>query len=217
MLAHTYIHTFFICLTPLYIYKMLFPLNPCSFSGAKFSKRLTEKQLKLSLGVFMLCVAPTPFLRDWLKDRAATAGRSETTPRTGQEKTNILPAGPNLWVDNIARSVMIGLFSGFQAGLFGVGGGAVVVPALCMLTDLSYKESLGTSMAIMFPTALFGSLQHFRQGTMVVHCAVPLAAGCLVGSFIGGGLVLNQKDDAVLKGGFSSLMVALGLRVFMSR
>ena len=37
--------------------------------------------------------------------------------------------------------------SGFQAGLFGVGGGAVVIPALCLFTDLSYKEALGTSFA----------------------------------------------------------------------
>jgi uncharacterized protein len=155
----------------------------------------------------MLCVSPSPFLRDWLK------GRSNWEERVAE-----VTSSSNVWVDNFSRSLLIGLFSGFQAGLFGVGGGAVVVPCLCYFTDLKYKESLGTSMAIMFPTALFASIQHFRQGSMVVHCAVPLAAGCLIGSFLGGGLVVNssERNDAYLKGGFTALMVTLGSRTLLS-
>lgn len=101
--------------------------------GARFSRRLSEKQLKYALGVFMLCVAPSPLLRDFVQQ---------------QQKEERLKADiQNVWIEHFAQSLLIGSFSGFQAGLFGVGGGAVVVPALCLFTDLTYKEALGTSLA----------------------------------------------------------------------
>jgi uncharacterized membrane protein YfcA len=64
-----------------------------------------------------------------------------------------------------------------------------VVPALSLFTDLSYPVALGTSLAAMIPTAVVGSVAHFRQGTMVPRLAIPLG----VGSFLGKNTVFHRK------------------------
>jgi len=115
--------------------------------GARFSKRMTERQLKLALGVFMLCVAPTPLLRDLVR-------RQKQSDIDIAEEKHVLET-KNIWLEHFAQSFLLGSFSGFQAGLFGVGGGAVVVPALCLFTDLSYKEALGTSLASKYTRGCF--------------------------------------------------------------
>lgn len=175
-----------------------------AIAGAKFSTKLSNRHLKITLAIFMLCVAPSPFLRQYLANIDKDVEQMKSITATTID-----------WFDELRRSLLIGAFSGFQAGLYGVGGGAVVVPALCLFTDLTYKESLGTSLAIMLPTAIAGSMQHYRQGTMVRNIAIPLGVGCFLGSFIGGSLVtrsLNASEEKKLKYCFTGVMVALGLK-----
>ena len=166
--------------------------------GAKFSTKISNRQLKISLAVFMLSVAPSPLLREYL---------ANMTTQTKPMSTN--------WMNELWKSLSIGTCSGFLAGLYGVGGGAVVVPALCLFTDLTYKESIGTSLAIMLPTAVAGSLQHYRQGTMVRNVAFPLGMGCFIGSLVGGSLVthgIDKTNEKKLKYCFTVVMAGLGLK-----
>ena len=175
-----------------------------AIAGAKFSTKLSNRQLKITLGLFMLCMAPSPIFREHL-----------AKIEEGVKQKKSIPTAAINWASELWRSLLIGAFSGFQAGLYGVGGGAVVVPALCLFTDLSYKESLGTSLAIMLPTAIAGSIQHYRQGTMVKKIAIPLGIGCYLGSFIGSSFVtqlFNTSEEKNLKYCFTAVMLVLGLR-----
>ena len=175
-----------------------------AMAGAKFSKKLSSRQLKISLGIFMLSVAPSPVLKEYLANA-----------KNGVEQVKPIPKTAIDWINELQLSLLIGAFSGFQAGLFGVGGGAVVVPALCLFTDLTYKESLGTSMAIMLPTAVAGTMQHYRQGTMIRTIAIPLGIGCFLGSFMGGSLVtyfIDANKETKLRCCFTTVMIGLGLR-----
>lgn len=52
----------------------------------------------------------------------------------------------------------------FLAGLFGVGGGAVTVPALTLCLGVSHYQALGTSLAAMVPTAVVGTYTHHTHG-----------------------------------------------------
>jgi uncharacterized protein len=169
--------------------------------GARFSKKLSERQLKIALGSFMLSMSPSPHIREWLRN---LKGEETMKAKTVTEAKD--------WSEDLLNSVLIGVVSGFQAGLFGVGGGAVVVPALCLFTSLDYQQALATSLAIMLPTAVTGSIQHIKQGTMARQIAIPLGLGCLVGSYIGGTVVKQIDDDRVLRVGFSIMMIVLGLR-----
>ena len=88
-----------------------------------------------------------------------------------------------------------GAVSGFLAGLFGVGGGAVVVAALYqafsyagVADEIGMRMSLGTAFAVMVPTSATSFLGHLRRGSADVTVArrwvVPVVAGVVVGSFV---------------------------------
>jgi uncharacterized membrane protein YfcA len=102
--------------------------------GAKAAKLVKDVYLRRAQGIFMMCVGPTILLRDALRHREANERREE----------NVATA---LTHSNVFKLATIGIFSGFTAGFFGVGGGAVVVPALSIVMNQDYKTALGTSMA----------------------------------------------------------------------
>ena len=89
----------------------------------------------------------------------------------------------------MAWPLTIGLFFGTLAGVLGIGGGAITVPALNLFTGLDHQACLGTSLAgtrlsiilYMQPAALAGSIAHYRQGSMLIRSAVPVGTGCLIG------------------------------------
>jgi uncharacterized membrane protein YfcA len=97
----------------------------------------------------------------------------------------------------IAGLLATGAFSGVFAGLLGIGGGAVVVPALAfVLTWLGYDGEIvqhvavGTSLAIIIPTSIMSARAHYRRGavdTGVLKLWVPfIFAGTLIGGLMGG-------------------------------
>ncbi len=60
----------------------------------------------------------------------------------------------------------IGLFAGTLGGLLGVGGGIVMVPAFTRLLGLSVKQAIGTSMGVIFFTAISASWRHWQLGNL---------------------------------------------------
>ena len=109
---------------------------------------------------------------------------------------------------------MIGIGSGFLAGLFGVGGGAIVVPALTLATDMTHYQALGTSLCAMALPAMVGTGTHYMKGNVSMRVAPALATGAFLGGFLGGKLGLKTNEDA-LRWVFSGLMVVLGARTLL--
>eukprot|EP01031_Cornospumella_fuschlensis_P025738 gene25738-31084_t len=175
--------------------------------GAKLAQKLSATALKKALGVFMLLVAPTVPLRDYLKTL-------QSSNKEDNESTFINTKEVEKALSNALGPLTIGAFSGLLAGLFGVGGGAITVPALTLFTDLDYQVSLGTSLAAMLPTAISGCITHARLGTMKGSVAMPLAAGCLVGSYVGGSFG-KHLGDKKLQYGFAGVMAVLGTRTLL--
>lgn len=112
-----------------------------------------------------------------------------------------------------------GAVSGFLAGLFGVGGGAIVVAVLHQAfawagtpDDLCMLMSLGTAFAIMVPTSAASFLGHLRRGGVDVRVArawvLPVAAGVCAGSF-----AASRLDGGPLKLIFVVLVSANALKL----
>ena len=99
----------------------------------------------------------------------------------------------------------IGAVTGFMAGLFGVGGGSITVPALSLTTGMDHYTALGTSMTAFVLPSLVGTLQHYRQGNVVFAAAIPLACGTFLGSFVGGKHLAPNVDEEFLRLSFSDL------------
>jgi uncharacterized protein len=170
--------------------------------GATMTAKLSERALKKSLGTFMICVAPTvPLKQYFIVAHPSTGDTTNKEPRSVTQR--LLPPA------------MIGLGSGFMAGLFGVGGGAIVVPALTLFTDMNHYQALGTSLCAMTLPAMMGTYTHYTKGHVVMRVAPTLAFGSFVGAYLGGKLIGLQTNENVLRWGFSGLMLALGARTLI--
>ncbi len=80
---------------------------------------------------------------------------------------------------------LIGLGAGIASGLFGIGGGTVMVPALAVLLGLDIVTAAATSLFVMVPSATMGAYQHWMQGNLHPELALPLILGIILGAQIG--------------------------------
>jgi uncharacterized membrane protein YfcA len=110
----------------------------------------------------------------------------------------------------------IGLVAGVLAGLLGVGGGVVLVPALVLLLGFDQHVAQGTSLVVIVPAALAGSTVNYRRGRFRLLDAALLVAGGLAGAAIGSSLALGLQD-ASLRRLFAVLLVAFGVQQLLPR
>ena len=94
----------------------------------------------------------------------------------------------------------IGLVAGTLGGLLGVGGGIVMVPAFTRLLDLPVKQAVGTSMGVIFFTAISASWRHWQLGNLQPRVVVLVAALSMVGAWLGASLTsrVNERTLRVL-------------------
>lgn len=109
---------------------------------------------------------------------------------------------------------LIGLVSGITSGLFGVGGGVVMVPAMVYLMKLDTKVAVGTSLAVIVPTAVMGVWKHQNLGNLNWSVALSLMPTALVGGYLGARLT-ELVSSADLKRIFGGFIVLVGLRLLL--
>lgn len=107
---------------------------------------------------------------------------------------------------------LIGLVSGVTSGLFGVGGGIVMVPAMMFFMKMDIKLAVGTSLAVIIPTAVMGSFKHFQLGNVDWRVALMLAPTAIFGSYMGAWWT-KSIESGNLKRAFGGFLVLVGLRL----
>jgi uncharacterized membrane protein YfcA len=86
----------------------------------------------------------------------------------------------------------IGLIAGVLSGMFGIGGGLVIVPALLLLVKLKEFEAIGTSLAALIPpVGLLGAVEYYRNGNINLKYAALLALGLFIGAYFGAKITLG--------------------------
>ena len=110
----------------------------------------------------------------------------------------------------------IGLGAGFAAGLLGVGGGIVMVPALVLVLGFDQHVAQGTSLVVIIPAALAGSVTHYRNGRVSVRDAALLAAGGIGGALVGSISALSV-DDTVLRRLFGAFLLVVAAQMVLGR
>jgi uncharacterized membrane protein YfcA len=84
------------------------------------------------------------------------------------------------------RLIILGLAAGVLSGLFGIGGGLVIVPALVLLFGFGTKTAVGTSLfVILLPTGLLGVLEYWKNGELKVAAGLWIALGVFCGAYFG--------------------------------
>jgi uncharacterized membrane protein YfcA len=113
-------------------------------------------------------------------------------------------------------AAIIGLVGGVASGLFGIGGGIVMVPAMVYFLGTGIKTAVGTSLVVIIPTAITGSFKHQQLGNIDWRLALSLIPLAMAGSYLGAALT-QSLPAATLKKMFGGVMVLAGLRLIFSR
>ncbi len=113
--------------------------------------------------------------------------------------------------------IVTGVLTGIIGGLFGIGGAAVLVPALVLFFGFSQQQAQGTSLMVLLPPiGVLAALQYYRAGFVDIRVALLIAAGFLVGAFAGA-TVAVRIPGVMLQRGFGVLLVLLGLQMVFRR
>jgi len=110
--------------------------------------------------------------------------------------------------------VFIGLTAGLLSGLFGVGGGTVIVPLLVLMLRFDQRLAAGTSLTAIVPTASVGVISYALSGSVAWIAALILAAGAVVGAQIGSRL-MPRISQAALRWGFVVFVVVVMVSLFV--
>jgi len=107
--------------------------------------------------------------------------------------------------------VVIGLAGGVFAGIFGIGGGIIIIPALVYWAGFSQHMATGTTLALMLPPiGLAAAFEYYRMGNIDVRAAIIMAAMFLVGGWVGA-YVANQVKGPYLQLIFGIFVCCLGI------
>ena len=114
----------------------------------------------------------------------------------------------------VLSCIGVGLAAGLLSGLFGVGGGTVIVPMLVLLLRFDQRLAAGTSLAAIVPTAAVGVVSYAVHGSVAWIPALILAAGAVVGAQIGTWLLARLPQNA-LRWGFVAFLAVVIVMLFV--
>ena len=109
--------------------------------------------------------------------------------------------------------ILGGLITGFASGLLGIGGGALLVPVLMYGFKLDIHHAIGTSLAIIIPTAIVGCLVHFRHGNIEIKIFLTLFLFTIIGSILGAHLA-GILPAVTLKRVFAIFLFGIAIKMF---
>jgi len=114
---------------------------------------------------------------------------------------------------NIVAITVIGLIGGLLSGLFGIGGGLVIVPGLIILGGFTSAQAAGTSLAaLLLPVGLLGALEYYRAGQVDVRAALIIAVGLLIGAYFGA-RIGTSLDPILAQRAFGIFLLIVGARL----
>lgn len=157
--------------------------------GAHYAHALPEWKLKRAFGAYLLIVASLMLLKPDLS--------MLKHPAVGATKIFVL--------------LCTGALSGFTSGMMGVGGGAIMIPAMVLLAGFEQHLAQGSSLLVMVPAGGVGAYTHWKLGNVRTAVLRGLIPGVLVGTFLGGTFA-HALSDLVLRTVFAAMLIWTGMR-----
>ncbi|MCC0738988.1 sulfite exporter TauE/SafE family protein [Clostridioides sp. ZZV14-5902] len=110
------------------------------------------------------------------------------------------------------KNTIIGVFTGFINGVFGSGGGTLLVPILNDIVKVEEHKSHATTLSIIIFLTTASSVLYVSKGTYDINLTIKVAAGSIVGGIIGAKL-LNKVTGKFLRISFGLIMIIAALRM----
>jgi Predicted permeases len=120
--------------------------------------------------------------------------------------------GKTLNLSNLLEPITIGFAAGIFSGAFGLGGGTIATPLLRMFLGTSAHVAVGTTMAVIIPTSIFGAYNYFRKGMVDIKVGKILVLPAMLGVVLGAYLTTFVHDSALMIA-FAGLVAFLGVDI----
>ncbi len=166
--------------------------GPGGIIGSYVNKMLDLQSFNLYFGVFIIIVSIILLIRDRLKPSKLI--ETATVKRTFQDaegREYIYGYKPTI-------AILICFVIGFCSGLFGIGGGSLIVPAMLLLFLFPPHVAVATSMFIVFLSSITNSITHIYLGNVVWGYALALAPGAWFGAKLGSYINTKLKSKTIV-------------------
>lgn len=189
--------------------------------GGLLSEQLTEVVLLSSFAILVLVIAVRMWQQATRSPELSRAVRAQTSMVAGQPSDVAVCGEDALSIHNFRwlcflRIVAAALLTGLLSGLFGVGGGFIIVPVLTGLLHMGIREAVGTSLVVISVISAAGFVSFASRVTIPVDLLQLLALGGVVGMFAGMGLSRLIAGPTLQKL-FAVMMVLLSFVMLMQR
>jgi uncharacterized membrane protein YfcA len=113
--------------------------------------------------------------------------------------------------------ITIGVAAGVLAGIFGIGGGILIVPALILLAKYPPQLATGTSLGVLLlPVGILGAWNYYKEGNIRFSTSLWIAAGLFVGAYFGA-KIAQQMSPLLLRRAFAVFLVLVAARMWMNK
>lgn len=120
-------------------------------------------------------------------------------------------------IKTLLGGTAIGLAAGILAGMVGIGGGIIIVPALVYFFKMDQHTAQGTSLAVLLPpTGLLAFVRYYQAGHVNVKIGILIVVGLLIGGWIGGNWA-QQLSGPTLRKGFALMMGIVAVKMFFQK
>jgi len=115
---------------------------------------------------------------------------------------------------NISIAIAIGFAAGILSGLFGVGGGMIIIPALVYILRFNQHLAQGTSLvALLLPVGLLAVIRYYKSGNTDIKTGLLIGLGLFFGAFVGS-IFANSLSDDYMRRAFAVFVIIVGVKMF---
>ena len=113
--------------------------------------------------------------------------------------------------------MIVGLIAGICSGIFGIGGGIIIVPMLMFFLKYPQSMATGTSLiALLLPVGILGVFKYFQEGkitTANIKAGLFLSLGLFLGAYLGASIA-TQLPQKLLQKGFAILLLGVAVKLW---
>jgi len=178
---------------------------PGTLIGAFVNKGLDLPSFNLYFGILLILLSTLLLVRKYLKPVSWFVNHGKK--RTFIDNTDqTFVYGYPVWF-----ALLMSFVVGFSSGLFGIGGGSILVPAMILLFLFPPHVAVGTSMFMVFLSALVNSITHISLGNVPWLYTIPVIPAAYIGAKIGARLNQKMKSETLVVA-LRIILLLLGIR-----
>ncbi|WP_446899659.1 TSUP family transporter [Clostridium sp. LBM24168] len=118
---------------------------------------------------------------------------------------------------DVISFIVIGIAAGILSGLFGIGGGIIIIPTLMFFKGFSQLQAQGTSLVAMLPpVGILAFIEYYKKGNTNLMGGIIICIAMLLSAKFGGQLA-NMLPMSVMKKAFGIFVILVGIKTFFGK